>query len=181
MPLYRMFFSVPSAARGLAQQDFVSAIPRLRRYARVLLTDADAADELVQATFARAWKTQRQRERSDLLLLLFTLMHDVYMAQCEVDSVSVDVNRRSGVVGENVSGGDWLGGVELPTPAQTMGRLAREEREVLLLVALEELHYEEVAVILSIPLATVMARLARARDKLRTPVPERPAAPAVAN
>jgi len=45
--------------------------------------------------------------------------------------------------------------------------LPAEMREVLLLVALEELSYEEAAVMLSIPVGTVRSRVSRARSTLR--------------
>jgi RNA polymerase sigma-70 factor, ECF subfamily len=47
-------------------------------------------------------------------------------------------------------------------------QLATDEREVLLLVAVEGLAYEEVATLLEVPAATVIARLCAARAKLRT-------------
>ena len=46
-------------------------------------------------------------------------------------------------------------------------RLPLEQREVLLLVALEEMSYDGAAQALGIPIGTVMSRLARAREKLR--------------
>lgn len=45
--------------------------------------------------------------------------------------------------------------------------LPAEMREVLLLVALDEVSYEEAAVMLSIPVGTVRSRVSRARAKLR--------------
>ncbi|OYV45295.1 MAG: hypothetical protein B7X10_05975 [Burkholderiales bacterium 21-58-4] len=49
-----------------------------------------------------------------------------------------------------------------------LAQLRVEHREVLLLVALEDMCYEEVANILGIPLGTVMSRLSRAREKMRS-------------
>jgi len=46
-------------------------------------------------------------------------------------------------------------------------RLAADQRQVLLLVAVEGLAYREVAEVLGIPLGTVMSRLARGREQLR--------------
>ena len=48
-----------------------------------------------------------------------------------------------------------------------MGRLPVEQREVLILAAVEELRYEEIARVQGVPIGTVMSRLNRAREKLR--------------
>ena len=53
-----------------------------------------------------------------------------------------------------------------------MGRLSADQREVLLLAAVEELRYEEIATILQIPVGTVMSRLSRARNNLRQLIAE---------
>ncbi len=48
-----------------------------------------------------------------------------------------------------------------------LATLPTEQREILLLIALEEMSYVEVAATLGLPLGTVMSRLSRARQKLR--------------
>jgi RNA polymerase sigma-70 factor (ECF subfamily) len=50
---------------------------------------------------------------------------------------------------------------------RAISRLPADQRAVLLLVTLEEMSYEEVALTLGIPIGTVMSRLSRAREKLR--------------
>ena len=51
---------------------------------------------------------------------------------------------------------------------QAIHELPDEQREVLLLVCVEELSYREAADILEVPIGTVMSRLARARKQLGT-------------
>lgn len=55
----------------------------------------------------------------------------------------------------------------LAETARAMERLPGEQREALLLVAVEGLGYAEAAAILDIPLGTLMSRLGRARATLR--------------
>ena len=58
---------------------------------------------------------------------------------------------------------------------RAIARLPADQRAVLLLVTLEEMSYEEVARTLGIPIGTVMSRLSRAREKLRTMMLGQPA------
>src|SRR5204863_5119643 len=57
--------------------------------------------------------------------------------------------------------------VELMEVLREIGRLPVDQRAVLVLAAVEEMRYEEIAAVLSIPVGTVMSRLSRAREKLR--------------
>src|ERR1700748_2083914 len=66
----------------LPEPELVAALPRLRRYARVLTGDPNRADDLVQDTLARAWgKRSLWRAGSDLRACLFTMMHNIYINQ----------------------------------------------------------------------------------------------------
>src|SRR5580765_388718 len=71
-----------SADPPLPQPDLLAAIPRLRRYARVLTGDVSRADDLVQETLARAWEKRRLwAAGSDLRAWLFTIMHNIFVNQ----------------------------------------------------------------------------------------------------
>lgn len=166
-----------SEAAPLPHPDLVAAIPRLRRYARVLTGDSMRADDLVQDTLARAWEKRRLWQAgSDLRAWLFTIMHNVHVNQLALarrDAMNVSIDADPGnPMWQSPVRANQLDRVELQEVVQQMGRLPAEQREVLLLAAVEELHYEEIAAVTSVPIGTVMSRLSRAREKLRRLVDE---------
>lgn len=55
---------------------------------------------------------------------------------------------------------------------EAVSKLRRSDRDVLLLYALEELSYGEIAESLAVPIGTVRSRLARARRRMRELLPE---------
>ncbi|MGZ8266841.1 MAG: RNA polymerase sigma factor [Burkholderiales bacterium] len=140
-------------------------IPRLRRYARALTGERGAADDLVQDTLERAWvKLHLWRSGSDLRAWLFTIMHNVYVNQMRGRRNEVELDEDSLDMPQRPTQTDLL---EVRDIEAALRRLPQEQREVLLLVALERMSYGEAARTLSIPIGTVMSRLARAREKLR--------------
>jgi len=157
----------------LPNPDLVAALPRLRRYARVLTGDMHRADDLVQDTLARAWEKRRLWQAgSDLRAWLFTIMHNVHVNQFstrqrEYAHASLDADDASGVGWEIAVRATQSDRVELSEILAQIGKLPVEQREVLVLAAVEELRYEEIATVLGIPIGTVMSRLSRAREKLR--------------
>ena len=164
--------NTPPTDPPLPQPDLLAAIPRLRRYARVLTGDTTRADDLVQEALARAWEKRRLwAAGSDLRAWLFTVMHNVFvnqraMARHEKQHVSLDADE--GYEAWQIPGRAMqYTRVELLELMQHVGRLPVDQREVLLLAVIEELRYEEIAAVLNIPVGTVMSRLSRAREKLR--------------
>jgi RNA polymerase sigma-70 factor (ECF subfamily) len=157
---------------ALPHPDLVAAIPRLRRYARTLTGETSRADDLVQDTLARAWEKRRLWQAgTDLRAWLFTVMHNVFvnqraLARRDARNVSLDDDEGGEVWQIAVRPGQQAR-VELAETVVQMGRLPPEQREVLLLAAVEEMKYEEIAAVLDIPVGTVMSRLSRAREKLR--------------
>jgi RNA polymerase sigma-70 factor (ECF subfamily) len=157
----------------LPHPDLVAALPRLRRYARVLTGDLNRADDLVQDTLARAWeKRQLWQSGSDLRAWLFTIMHNVHVNQYairkrEFSESSMDADDGPMAGWEIPVRATQSDRVELLEVFVQIGRLPTEQREVLILAAVEELRYEDIARIQRVPIGTVMSRLNRAREKLR--------------
>jgi RNA polymerase sigma factor (sigma-70 family) len=142
-------------------------IPRLRRYARALTGERAAADDLVQDTLERAWsKLHLWRHGSDLRAWLFTIMHNVHVNQVRSRASALTVPLDDDIADAPVRAtqSDMLEVRDIDT---ALRRLPVEQREVVLLVALERLSYSESAKTLGIPIGTVMSRLARARERLR--------------
>ena len=167
----------------LPDPDLISALPRLRRYARVLTGDFALADDLVQDTLARAWEKRRLwKAGSDLRAWLFTIMHNVYVNQRSMrrrESAESSLDAEQGPLAgwEIPMRATQSDRIELAEVLAQIGRLPGEQREVLLLAAVEELRYEDIARVQSVPIGTVMSRLNRAREKLRRMNAESPATP----
>ena len=146
-------------------QDLIELIPRLRRYARALVGDRAASDDLVQDTLERAWaKLHLYRRGTDLRAWLFTVMHNVHVNRVRAMRPTDPIEDDMPELAQRATQDDALVVRDLDRAIST---LPVAQREVLLLVTLEDLSYEETARVLGIPIGTVMSRLARAREKLR--------------
>lgn len=148
----------------------IACLPRLRRYARALLGERAGADDLVQDTMERGWrKLATWRPGSDMRAWLFGIMHNLHvdrlrqpaLATAPLDEANEDALPLAAASSEP---GSSLALRDLDAALQ---QLPPEQRSVLLLVALEEMTYGEVALALDIPLGTVMSRLSRGRERLR--------------
>ena len=148
-------------------------IPNLRRYARVLVRDPDLADDLVQDCLERAITryhsfTPGTNLRSWLFTILLNLVRShARSAKRRGTPVPIDEARN-------------LAGISAP-PEQPLimrdlqdafNKLPGSFQEVIVLVAMEGMAYEEAAHILDIPVGTVRSRLSRARDQLRRTLDE---------
>ena len=143
----------------------VELIPRLRRYARALVGDRTAADDLVQDTLERAWaKLHLYRRGTDLRAWLFTVMHNVHVNKVRSARPTESLDDEMPELAQRAAQGDSLMVRDLD---RSIALLPAEQRSVLLLVTLEDMSYEEVARTLGVPMGTVMSRLSRAREKLR--------------
>ncbi len=143
----------------------VTEIPRLRRYAQALVGDAARADDLVQDTLERALnKWLLWRRGSDLRAWLFTIMHNVFVNQIRTPPL-VEF-RADEAMPEAQTRATQADGLALRDLDRALAELSADQREVLLLIGLEEMSYAEASQVLGVPLGTVMSRLSRARVRL---------------
>lgn len=143
-------------------------IPALRRYARGLLRDSTAADDLVQDCLEKVITHWHRRRNDDPRTWVFAILHNLavnklrqrarrgeHLAFDEVEdsALASRAAQEDGVLQQNI--------------LDAVGQLPEEQRSILLLVSLEDMSYAQVAAVLGIPIGTVMSRLSRARERLR--------------
>ena len=151
-------------------QAIVEEIPRLRRYARALLRDRDAADDLVQDCLERALSRMESWAIGDLpRRWLLTIMHHLF----------VDQSRRAKRHFQAVmTMPETMDAIAMPPPQVdklasvdvllALQQLCPERRTALVLVAVEGLSYADAANALGIAAGTLASRIARGREELRS-------------
>ncbi len=143
-------------------------IPALRRYARALLREHAAADDLVQDCLERAITRWHQRHtEGDVRTWLFAILHNLAVNQLRRTASRgphVPINTADDTAVARSP--DQESGLRYRELLRQVAELPLEQSSVLLLVSVEDLSYAETARVLNIPIGTVMSRLSRAREKL---------------
>jgi RNA polymerase sigma-70 factor (ECF subfamily) len=146
----------------------VAEIPYLRRYARALTRNMAAADDLVQDALVRGIASFGQfQPGTNLRAWLLTIVHN-----CFIDSTRKAARARLGdkAAEERMSGfytrPNQIANLELADLQTALASLPEEQRTTLILVALEDMSYEEAAAVTGVPVGTIRSRLSRARHSL---------------
>lgn len=146
--------------------DVVALLPNLRRFAISICRSRDTADDLVQITVERAFAARASFDPTTRLdAWLFRILRNAWY----------DMLRRTHTRGTEIDIADALDAptvdgektvetaLMLQSARAAIDRLPLDQREVILLICVEELSYKEAASVLDLPIGTVMSRLARAR------------------
>ena len=152
------------------RQQLLGAIPRLRRYARSLVMEVHLADDLVQTALERALAHWHQfDQRRDLVLWALSILHNAHLdfRRRDARTTAMDpADLAAEMDAHQAAAPPQDPGLRIDLQA-ALRRLQPDQREVLLLVGVEQLSYAEAAELLNIPIGTVMSRLSRARAALR--------------
>jgi RNA polymerase sigma-70 factor (ECF subfamily) len=96
---------------------------------------------------------------------LFSIMHNLHVDGVRRPRVlTVNLDADTPEIPVAATQGERIAVLDLQAALE---RLPLEQRQVILLVALEDMAYADVAQTLGIPIGTVMSRLARGRERLR--------------
>ncbi|MGC3939076.1 RNA polymerase sigma factor [Roseobacter sp. EG26] len=147
-------------------EDIIAFLPNLRRFALSLCRSADIADDLVQVTAERAFAAQHQFDpETRLEAWLFRIMRNAWIdmvRRTKTQGTQIDIDHAPEVA--TVDGPRATeAALMLNSAKAAIENLPENQRDVVMLICVEELSYKEAASVLDIPVGTVMSRLARAR------------------
>ncbi len=144
----------------------VALLPNLRRFAISLCRSRDIADDLVQITCEKAIANRHTFDPDTRLdAWLFRILRNSWLdmtRRTRTQGITVDISDNPDAL---VTDGSAVveNSLMLGSVSAAIEGLPQDQREVLLLVCVEELSYKDAAAVLEIPIGTVMSRLARAR------------------
>ena len=149
----------------------VALLPRLRAFAVSLSRSRTEADDLVQGACERALGSLASfREGSNFDAWMMRILRNLWIDNHRKRRGEVPLEGADAP--PEPAGDDGRKVVEarlaLGDTRMAIETLPEEQRSVLLLVAVEDLSYAEAAQVLGVPLGTVMSRLSRARERMRS-------------
>jgi RNA polymerase sigma-70 factor, ECF subfamily len=137
---------------------------RLLRFARRLTSRDSDAEDLVQETLLKAWRGFHQFQGgTNMRAWLFRILMNAHYARLRGPGLFMAIEppaTKSAVCA--AEGADTL------AVREALASLPEEQRSALYLVVVEGFTCRETAEILSVPAGTVMSRLSRARDAMRS-------------
>jgi len=167
----------PSADANLARfrQNVVPQLDAAYNFARCLSRDADAAQDIVQEAFLRAYRSFAGYRGGDARAWIFTIVRNCYhswlMGQRRKSRLDVGYQGDGDSEGlistiasdENTPEMTLMRKAEAQTVRLILNAMPRPFREILVLREIEDLSYHQISDITALPIGTVMSRLARAR------------------
>jgi RNA polymerase sigma-70 factor (ECF subfamily) len=142
-------------------------IPALRRFARALVGHPERADDLVQDTLERALtRLDSYTPGTNMRAWLFTILRNAHINELRRARTTATPDETLEALIPPVQAGQEHS-LSLRDLQRALRRLTPEMREVLLLIGLEGMSYEEAAEVLGAKVGTVKSRLCRGREALR--------------
>ena len=139
--------------------------PAVRRFVLFLCGDAMMADDITSDTFMRAWLAQERIRQPTVKSYLFTIARNAYhdVQRREWRKAPLDESKPDSSIGTHAH---LEQKEEVRAVIAALQKLPEIDRTVLLMRALDDMPYEEIAVAMDIPVTTAKVKVHRARAKL---------------
>lgn len=146
----------------------MSQLAGLRRYALSLTRHEADAEDLVHDTLLQAHESRRSfRPDGNLQAWLMGILHNRFIDRKRSSAAMARRDASAAQLQPTFAAPPQDDSLRLSQVRRAFLELPEEQREVLHLVAIEELSYQQTADVLGVPIGTVMSRVARARERLR--------------
>jgi RNA polymerase sigma-70 factor, ECF subfamily len=144
----------------------IAAIPGLRAFGISLTSNTDRADDLVQETMLKAWKSFESFEPgSNLRAWLYTILRNEFYTQLR--KRKREVEDADGVFAAKLSvPGGQESHLDMEDMRAALSQLPPDQREAIILVGASGFSYEEAAEICVVAVGTIKSRVSRARTRL---------------
>jgi RNA polymerase sigma-70 factor, ECF subfamily len=139
--------------------------PAVRRFALFLCGDAMMADDITSDTFMRAWLAQERIRQPTVKSYLFAIARNAYhdVQRREWRRTALDEKKADEGIGIHAH---LEQKEEVKTVIAALQELPEIDRTILLMRALDDMPYEEIAAAMDIPVTTAKVKVHRARAKL---------------
>ena len=165
---------VPDRREVADPGEVVDLIPALRAFARTFYRNKDDADDLVQETLSKALANlERFEPGTRMKAWLFTIMRNTFLTGIK------KTNRESPgqddcVSGQSVTAPSQEWAQRSWEVAQAIDQLPEDQRQVIVLIGMIGIGYDDAAAICGCAIGTVKSRLNRARARLAETLGETP-------
>ena len=151
-------------------------IDAVDRVARTLTRNSAEADDLVQETYLRAFQAWEsfKLHAFGVRPWLLRILHNLHITRATREgrqprAVESEQLQAISKESDSIASVSWEPNEELD---RALNRLSVELRTTMMLWAVDELTYQEIADVTDVPIGTVMSRLHRARQRLRELMPQ---------
>ena len=145
----------------------ITEMDRLKKFALRLTKNDSNADDLLQSTILRAYEKKHLfQEDSNVFSWTSKIMYNLFVSEYRRKVKFESQYDPEPAINSMAATIDLEDQTMLHEVGEAMKRLSDEHREILVMVSIQGMKYDEAADALDIPVGTVRSRLSRARNML---------------
>jgi RNA polymerase sigma-70 factor (ECF subfamily) len=149
------------------QSQLITEMPKLRKFANKLTRNTAEAEDLTQSTLLRALEKLDYFETgTDLFKWTSKIMYNLFVTDYRRKTKFETQYDPESYIENRAVDADQDIKLELKSVGHAMNQMSDEHKEILVMVCVKGMQYQEVADMLCIPVGTVRSRLSRARNQL---------------